>query len=237
MVAPNHAERDRLTQLARADLYAKGKLGREAYAIPVLVEKTSGSKMRMESYAPGDKIHYKIGSPSLDGIPHDSKATVVSRKPKGNLLTIELDATREEVTYSPSQLRAQTRESRLFREEVREIAEGESIRFTSYDKEMGVRSGDLGTVARLKQDGSITMMLDSGKTAELSPEKIHRIDYGYVVDSSRHVRADRIIATVDRLSQRTLQRLAQRRSCRSTRIAPPQSQGPRQTHLRPSPRL
>lgn len=69
---------------------------------------------------------------------------MVSTKPRANLLSVQLDATREEVTYSPSQLRTQTRESRLYREEVREIAEGERIRFTSYDKELGVRSGDLG---------------------------------------------------------------------------------------------
>ena len=205
IVAPNRAERDELTQLARADLYAQGKLGREAYAIPVLVEKTAGSKMRVETYEPGDKIHYKSGSPSMEGIPHDSQATVISTKPKCNLLTVQLDATREEVTYSPSQLRNQTRESRLFREEVREVAEGERLRFTSYDKEVGVRSGDLGTVTRIGQDRSMTVQLDSGKDAELTPEKTRRIDYGYAIDGSQVVRADRIIATGDKLSQQTLQ--------------------------------
>lgn len=205
IVAPNRAEREELTQLARADLYAQGKLGREAHAVSVVVDKTAESKMRVEAYEPGDKIHYKSGSPSKEGIPHDSQATVVSTRPKENLLTVQLDATREEVTYSPSQLRNQTRESRLYREEVREVAEGERIRFTSYDKELGVRSGDLGTVTRIGQDRSLTVQLDSGRAAELTPEKTRRIDYGYVVDGSQAVRADRIIATGDQLSQQTLQ--------------------------------
>lgn len=205
IVAQNRSEREELTQLSRADLYAQGKLGREAQAVSVLVEKTEQSKMRVESYAPGDKIHYKLGAPGIEGIPHDSQATVISTKPKGNLLTVQFDATREEITYNPSQLRAQTRESRLFREEVREIAEGERIRFTSYDKEIGVRSGDLATVTRIGQDRSMTVQLDSGKTAELSPEKTRRIDYGYAVDDTQRVRADRIIATGDRLSQQALQ--------------------------------
>ncbi|WP_419807092.1 AAA family ATPase [Terriglobus sp.] len=205
IVAPNRAEREELTQLARADLYAQGKLGREAHAIPVLVEKTAESKMRVESYDLGDKIHYKTGSPNLEGIPHDSQATVVSTKSKGNLLTVQLDGTREELTYSPSQLRAQTRESRLFREEVREIAEGERVRFTSFDKELGVRTGDLGTVTRIGQDRSMSVKLDSGRTTELSPEKTQRIDYGYAVDGSQAVRADRIIATGEELSQKALQ--------------------------------
>ena len=203
IVAPNRAERDELTQLARADLYAQGRLGREAYGVPVLVEKTAESKLRVETYEPGDKIHYRTGSPSIEGIPHDSQATVVSTKPKGNLLTVQLDASREEVTYSPSQLRSQTRESRLYREEVREIAEGERLRFTSYDKDLGVRSGDLGTVTRIGPDRSMTVRLDSGKVAELAPEKTRRIDYGYAVDGSQAVRADRVIATGDKLSQQT----------------------------------
>ncbi len=204
IVAPNREERDELTQLARADLYAQGKLGRVAHAVPVLVEKKEESRYRVESYEPGDKIQYRKGS-SIEHIPNDSQATVISTKPKGNLLTVQIDTTRDEVTYSPSQLRAQTRESRLYREEVREIAEGERIRFTSSDREMGVRQGDLGTVTRIGQDRSMMVQLDSGKIAELSPEKTRRIDYGYAVDGTQSIRADRIIATGDQLSQRNLQ--------------------------------
>ena len=205
IVATNKAERDELTQLARADLYAQGKLGREAVAVPVLVEKRGESPYRVEAYEPGDKIHFKTGSPSIEHIPHDSEATVIATKPKGNLLTVQIDTTKDEVTYSPSRLRQQTRESRLFREEVREIAEGERIRFTASDREAGVRLGDLGTVTRIGQDRSMSVHLDSGKTAELAPEKTRRIDYGYAVDVAQNVRADRILATGDQLSQKAFQ--------------------------------
>ena len=205
IVAPDRTEREELTQLIRADLYAQGRLGRDAQAVPVLVEKDNGSKIRVESYEPGDKIHYKTGSPGLHGIPHDSEATVVSTKPRGNVLSIQLDATREEVSYNPAQLRTQTRESRTYQEETREIAQGERIRFTSYDKEIGVRSGDLGTVTRIGQDHSMTVKLDSGKTAEVSSEKSRNIDYGYAVDGLKNLRAERVIATGDGLSQQTFQ--------------------------------
>jgi conjugative relaxase-like TrwC/TraI family protein len=205
IVAPDRTEREELTQLIRADLYAQGKLGRDAQAVPVLVEKDTGSKMRVESYEPGEKIHYKTGSPSLHGIPHDSEATVVSTKPRGNVLSVQLDATREEISYNPSQLRTQTRESRTYQEEIREIAQGERIRFTSYDKETGVRSGDLGTVTRIGQDHSMTVKLDSGKNAEVSSEKSRHIEYGYAVDGLKNLRAERVIATGDGLSQQTFQ--------------------------------
>jgi hypothetical protein len=205
IVAPDRKEREELTQLIRADLYRQGKLGRDAQAVPVLVEKDTGSKMRLESYAPGDKIHYKIGSPSLHGIPHDGEATVVSTKRRGNVLLVQLDATREEISYNPAQLRTLARESRIFVEETREIARGERIRFTSYDKVNGVRSGDLGTVTRIGQDHSMTVKLDSGKTAEFSSEKSRHIEYGYAVDGLKNLRAERVIATGDGLSQQTFQ--------------------------------
>ncbi len=117
IVAPNRAEREELTQLVRSDLYSKGQLGRDAQAVPVLVEKDSGSRMRAEAYEPGDKIHFKTGSPGIDHIPHDSEATVLSKAARQNLITVQIDNTRETVTYNPAQLKTQTRESRMFQEE------------------------------------------------------------------------------------------------------------------------
>jgi hypothetical protein len=201
IVAPDRAERAELTQLIRADLYAQGKLGRDAQTIPVLIEKETGSKMRVESYQPGDKIQYKTGSPGLDGIPHDSQATVISMTPRDNLLSVRFDATREEVSYNPAQLRTQTRGSRVFQEETREVAQGERVRFTRYDKELGVRSGDLGTVIGIDQDHSMTIKMDSGKFAEVSPEMARHIDYGYAVDGLKNARAERIMATGDGLTE------------------------------------
>jgi hypothetical protein len=208
IVAPDRAERDELTQLIRADLFAQGKLGRDAHAIPVLIEKESGCKMRVESYQPGDKIQYKTGSPNLDGIPHDSQATVISTKPRGNVLSVQLDASREEISYNPAHLRTPTRESRVFQEETREVAHGERIRFTTYDKEIGVRSGGLGTVTRIGPDNSMTVQMDSGRTAALSPEKARHIDYGYAVDGLKNIRAERVIATGDSLTQQTFQAIS-----------------------------
>ena len=205
IVAPDRAERAELTQLIRADLYAHGKLGRDAQAIPVLIEKETGSKMRVDSYQPGDKIQYKIGSPALEGIPHDSLATVVSTTSRGNLLSVRFDATREEVSYNPAQLRTQTRESRVFQQETREVAEGERIRFTRYDKDIGVRTSDLGTVTRIGQDHSMTVKMDSGKIAEVSSEKARNIDYGYAVGGLKNVRAERILATGDSLTHQNFQ--------------------------------
>ncbi len=204
IVAPDRAERAELTQLIRANLYAHGKLGRDALAISVLIEKKIESKVRVESYQPGDKIQYKTGSPGRDGIPHDSQATVVSTTSRGNLLSVRFDATREEVSYNPAQLRTLTRESHVYREEIREIAEGERIRFSRYDKNAGIQPGNLGTVTRIGQDHSMTVKMDSATNAEISAEKARHIDYGYAVDGLTNVRAERILATGDGFAHQNL---------------------------------
>jgi hypothetical protein len=46
-------------------LHAQGKLGRNVHAIPVLIEKDSGSRTRAASYEPGDKIHFRTGKPGV----------------------------------------------------------------------------------------------------------------------------------------------------------------------------
>ncbi len=204
VVAPDRGERDELTQLIRSELYAGGKLGREAHAYFILVEKDGSSRRRAESYQPGDKIQFQTGSPRLEGIPHNSEATVLRTEPGRNLITIRTDAEHEETTYNPAQLRQQTKESRLYRVEVREIAEGERIRFTRENKALGVRAGELGTVMRLGGDGSLGVKLDSGKTAELTGEQAWHIDYGYTVQSAKAARAERVLATADELGSKAL---------------------------------
>ena len=51
----------------------------------------------------------------------------------------------------------------------------------------------------------MTVKLDSGKTAEVSSEKSRNIDYGYAVDGLKNLRAERVIATGNGLSQQTFQ--------------------------------
>jgi hypothetical protein len=51
----------------------------------------------------------------------------------------------------------------------------------------------------------MSVKLDSGKAAEVSPEKSRHIDYGYAVEGFKNVRAERVIATGDGLSQQNFQ--------------------------------
>ena len=64
-----------------------------------------------------------------------------------------------------------------------------------------MRCGDLGTVTHIGPNHSMTVKMDSGKTAEISPAMARHIDYGYVVEGPDNLRAERVIATGDGLSK------------------------------------
>ena len=75
----------------------------------------------------------------------------------------------------PPQLKRQTAESTVHREEFRELAKGDRIAFTAADRENRIRSGDFATVERIGDDNSITARLDSGRAVEMDPKKARHI--------------------------------------------------------------
>lgn len=196
IVAPNSAERKELTQLIRAELQAQGKISVESHSISVLVEQKYSNPTLAASYSPGDQIHHKTGSPSIEGIPHDSAATVLSTDAKKNVLTVE---TRDgdQVSYNPIQLRQQTKESTVYKQGELDLAVGERITFTRPDKENRIRSGDFATLEEVRDNNSLIVRMDNGREVTLDAEKAKHIDYGYTVEKAKRLSADRIILTGD----------------------------------------
>ncbi len=174
IVAPDSADRRELTRLIRSDLQAQGRIGPDSRSVPVLVQRDISDKMLANNYWPGDEIHYKTGSPTVVGIPHHGAATVLSVDVDKNLLTVETHEG-ELVSYNPAQLRRQTAESAVYREETRELAEGD----------------------RIGGDNTISVRLDSGRAVALDSEQARHIDHGYTVERARHLSADRVLLTGD----------------------------------------
>jgi hypothetical protein len=192
VVAPDAYDRRELTQLIRADLRSNGQLASEEHSIPVLVERKLPNPRFAGNYRHGDKIHFRTGSPALEGISHDSTVRVLEVDAGRNTLTIEtVDG--GQVTYNPAQLRSQTNQSKVYREESREVVVGERIRFTASEKENHIRTGDFATVERVEPD--LSVRLDSGKSVDLDGEAARHIDYGYAVETAANVAADHVILT------------------------------------------
>ena len=196
VVAPDAGERRELTQLIRDELRQQGRLAPESRSVPILVEQHFGNPRLAANYAPGDEIHYKVGSPAEHGIADNSTATVLSVDAHANALTV---ATRDgnETSYSPALLQKQTAQSTVYREEQRDIAVGERITFTAQDRDPYIRSGDLATVERIGKDNGLSARLDNGKFVELDADQARHIDYGYAVGTAQRTSVDRVLITGD----------------------------------------
>ena len=214
VVAPYAGERRELTQLIRDELRQQGRLAPESRSVPILVEQHFGNPRLGANYAPGDEIHYKVGSPAEHGIADNSTATVLSVDAHANTLTV---ATRDgnETSYNPALLKTQTAQSTVFREEQREVAVGERITLTASDRDAHIRSGDFATVERIGDDNQISVRLDRGKSLELNSEMARHIEYGYVVKTAQPAAADRVLVTGDASQLAELQEALTRLSPRT----------------------
>jgi preprotein translocase subunit YajC len=194
IVAPDAAERRELTQLIRSELQAQGRLSAEIRSVPVLIERNLGNPRVAANYAPDDRINYRRGSPQEHGLADNSSVTVVSVDARSNLLTVE---TREgdSVSYNPALLKQQTDRSTVYREESRELADGERIQFTAAKPELLFRAGSLATVENIGEDKTMTVRLDNGKSVEVDAEQSRYIDYGYAVEATQQASVDRILFT------------------------------------------
>jgi conjugative relaxase-like TrwC/TraI family protein len=196
VIAPDAVERRELTQLIRDELRQHGRLALESRSLPILAERDLGNPRLAANYAPGDEIHYKAGSPIEHGIANNSAATVLSVDARANNLTV---ATRDgnEVSYNPALTKKQTGESRVYREEYRDLAVGERILFTEPDREAHTRPRDFGTVARIADDNALSVQLDNGKSVELTQAQTRHIEYGYVLEAPPRAAVDRILVSGD----------------------------------------
>jgi conjugative relaxase-like TrwC/TraI family protein len=196
VVAPDAGERRELTQLIRDELRQQGRLAPESRSISVLVEQHLGNRRLAANYAPGDEIHYKVGSLLEHGIADNSTATVLSVDVRANTLTV---ATRDgnETSYNPELLKRQTMQSTVYREEQRDVAAGERIRVTDSGRGAGIRSGDFATVERIGESNALSVRFDNGKSVKLDPDNARHIEYGYVVESLSHPYGNRVLITGD----------------------------------------
>ena len=198
VIAKDHAERRELNQLIRADLQAGGLVSRDSKPFPVRIEQDLTNRQSVAQYIPGDIIQYRQGSPSLQGIPNDSGAVIISTHLGSNQLTVRTSHG-DEVTYSPHLTKTMTAQSKVYREEQQEFAQGDRIRLTEADPKQGIRKGDFATIAAVNDAGGLEVRLDKGKSAQLTIEQARHIEYGYAVDALRTGAPERVLISSDDL--------------------------------------
>ncbi len=196
VIAKDHAERQDLNQLIRADLQARGMVSPDSRSIAVRIEQDLTNRKSAAQYAPGDIIQYKQGSPSLQGIPVNSTAIVVSTDPKFNQLTVKTSHG-DEVTYSPHLTTTMTAQSKVYREEQKEFAQGDRIRLTEPSAPQSFRKGDFGTITAMSEADGLEIRLDKGPTVQLTNDQPLYFEHGYAVDSIKTGAPERILISQD----------------------------------------
>ena len=111
-----------------------------------------------------------------------------------NRLTAELPNGRE-ITYNPEKTRGLTATSTVFHQSVSEFAEGDRIRFTGSDKDLGVRRGEFGTIERIGEAQDLIVRTDAGKRVEIAPSTPRQFEQGYVVSDLKGMSPDRVLVS------------------------------------------
>ena len=194
VIAKDPAERHELNRLIRADLQASGVIAPDSKALPVHVEKELTNPKLAAQYTPGDIIQYRQGSPNLEGIPKNSAAVVISTDPRNNKLTVQT-SNGDEVIYSPHLTTTMTAQSKVYREEHQEFAQGDRVRMTEPNSSQGIRKGDFGTITAIGD--TLEVRLDKGEGVQLTKEQAKHIEYGYAVDSLKTGAPDKVLISQD----------------------------------------
>ena len=194
VVAPDLAERHELNQLIRTDLQAQGRIAPDSKSFVVHIEHPLSNPKVATQYTPGDLIQYRQGSPTIDGIPHNSIGIVASVDAKTNSLTVQTPSG-DEATYNPNLTKTMTAESTVYRQEQREIAPGDRIQFSQADSTRGIRKGELGTVMAISDATGLDVSLDRGTMVQLNAEQARHIEHGYAVESIKPGAPERVLFT------------------------------------------
>ena len=215
VISKDPAERRELNQLIRADLQASGTVAPDSKPLPVHIEKELANPKQAAQYTPGDIIQYRQGSPSLEGIPNDSAAVVVATDARTNQLTVRT-SNGDDVIYSPHLTKSMTAQSKVYREEHQEFAQGDRIRLTEADASQGIRKGDFGTVAAIGD--KLEVRLDKGQSVQLNQEQAKYIEHGYAVDSLKTGAPERVLISQDGSFQATSEAVSLSRTGRQVSI-------------------
>ena len=166
LMAPSHALRVHINEIVRERLIRDGQVKGPGIQTERLVSRgyTHAEKTMAENYASGDVVAFhrpykRLGVEKGDeldvaGIDRDAN-TVNLRRKDGEI-----------VAWTPHKLAARTGGAEVYRTESMELRQGDRIRWTRNDNELGLINSQTAEVARVK-NGTVTFALEDGRTLDL----------------------------------------------------------------------
>ena len=197
VISPDNESRKELNYAIRTAMRSAGHLNDDLLSASVLTHRqdvTAADKGRATTYRTGDSIRYRNGS-DVFGIAPKSYGTILAADHEANQVTVKMDDGKV-VNYDPARLRGVS----LYTPELRPLAVGERIQFTTPWKDQAIANRDLATVTYLDQSGNIRVRLDdSGRTVGWNLRQYAHVDYAYTMTShsAQGVTVDRALIHVD----------------------------------------
>jgi conjugative relaxase-like TrwC/TraI family protein len=202
VVSPDNASRQALNNMIRASLQEDGWVDKVGVQVRVLIPRqdlTGADRQWASRYEAGDAIRFSKGSKEV-GIRAGEYASVLSKDAQANTLTVKTDKG-VEITYDPRRLHGVA----VYQPQVRELAKGDRVQFTSPVPELRIANREQGTV-RMIDSAGIQVRLDSGRRVVLDTSTSRHVDYGYAVTSysSQGLTARRVLIHADTTQSKQL---------------------------------
>src|SRR5258706_318501 len=196
VISPANRDRVKINSLIHQRLQREGKISRDDHHMTIYVNRqdmTGTERTFANSYLPGEDIIRYNRVSNVYQVKVGDYGRVPAANHGKNEITVSLKDGRE-LTYNPSRLSGVS----VYKQAHREFGEGDRIQFRAPFTERRVANGELGTIARIKDD-ELTVTLDSGREGSFEMQNYRHIDHGYAVTShsSQGTTVDRVLINAD----------------------------------------
>jgi ATP-dependent exoDNAse (exonuclease V) alpha subunit len=198
VIVGTNVERRILAQQIRAGLQAKGALGADVFTFQGLKPKdlTIAQAKYVHHYEVGDVI-VPIQNYKKQGLLKSQQYQVLAIAPSQNQVSV-VSESGNVFSIDPAQCDRKT----VYQSHPISVAVGDCLQWTRSDRNQNIRNGQSFTIQEVAPKGQAQITDEDGKTFEINLSGYQYADYAQVSTrySSQGKTADRVLATVDRLT-------------------------------------
>ena len=195
LMAPSHAIREKINAIVRERLVRDGVVHGPAFLTERLVSRgyTNPEKSLAANYAPGDVVAFHRPYKRI-GVEKGDELRVTGVDHKGAAVILEGGHGRE-IRWEPRRLAARTGGVEVYRVEHMELRQGDKVRWTRNDKDLGLMNSQAAEVTDVRGE-RVTFRIEDGRVLDMTSadSQLRHIDRAWA--STVHAFQGRTVDTV-----------------------------------------